>query len=94
MFDRGDIDQMTARGISRSQIEDQLRIFRNGLPAVRVMAAATIGHGILAFNDETLADYAKSFDLVRDNITIVKFVPASGQATRMFKFLFEFLEAI
>lgn len=36
-------------------------------------------------------DFAKLFDIKKEKLKLKKFVPASGAASRMFKFLTEFL---
>src|SRR5690606_21430712 len=49
------------------------------------------GNGILKVQTK-FEEYINEFDSKRDNLSIVKFVPASGAASRMFKFLFQFLK--
>ncbi|NNK70774.1 MAG: DUF4301 family protein [Flavobacteriaceae bacterium] len=89
-----DIEQLKAKGISTEQLEKQLKIFRKGLSAVHIMNAATIGKGITKLSDHQLKESADLFDSSKDDFSLMKFVPASGQATRMFKFLFEFLDEL
>ena len=50
------------------------------------------GNGILILQSQRSSIILTYFDRRRNEISILKFVPASGAATRMFKFLFEFLK--
>jgi hypothetical protein len=52
--------------------------------------AATKGNGILAFNEKEIHEYITNFERAAKDLKLVKFVPASGAATRMFKHLYEF----
>ena len=84
-----DKDQLAKKGISEAQIADQLASFEKGFPYLKLEAAASIGKGIIApQQDEYLSAWE---EYKKGDATIVKFVPASGAASRMFKNLFEFL---
>ena len=89
-----DIDQITARGISVDQVNRQLEEIRTGFPFLHIDSAASVGNGITA---PTVDERDKYIDLwneyKREGHKIVKFVPASGAASRMFKDLFAFLNA-
>ena len=94
MLSQQDIKQIAQKGITPEQIENQLNEFKTGFPFLRLEAAAGIGHGIIAPN----ADERKSFEAVwnaykAEGNRIVKFVPASGAASRMFKNMFAFVDA-
>lgn len=91
-FTEKDIKQIESKGLTVLKVEEQIDIFKSGLPFVKLNAAATIGNGILKLNKNEKEHYIQLYNSKRDNISIIKFVPASGAATRMFKFLFEFLE--
>ncbi|WP_242203896.1 DUF4301 family protein [Aestuariivivens insulae] len=92
IFSDNDIQQIKAKGLSLKQVEAQIDLFKTGLPYVNLKKAATLGDGILQLNVEEQEQYSKLFENRKDDVSIVKFVPASGAATRMFKFLFHFLE--
>ncbi len=84
-----DKEQLAKKGISEAQIADQLASFERGFPYLELEAAASIGKGIIAPEKEP---YLKAWEeYKKGDGTIVKFVPASGAASRMFKNLFEFL---
>lgn len=91
-FSPGDLEQIRLKGLSIDQVEKQLEIFKKGLPAVHIMAAATAGNGIIKLTENDLEKLSEVFEDHKSGMDISKFVPASGQATRMFKFLFEYLE--
>ena len=82
------------KGISEAQIAEQLACFENGFPFLKLDGAASLEKGILAPKDEELNAYLDAWDAYKQGEkTIVKFVPASGAASRMFKDMFEFLGA-
>lgn len=82
------------KGISIAQLNEQLSSFRNGFPFLNIEKAAEIGDGILALSEEQAQLYTSIWNqYLSTDKDIVKFVPASGAASRMFKDLFEFIEA-
>ena len=86
--------QLEAKGISEAQIEQQLKDFQTGFPFLRLDGAAAVGNGILAIDEAGQKAYAKAWDDYKaEGHHITKFVPASGAASRMFKDMFEFLDA-
>ena len=91
MFNQNDIAQIEARGLSLAEVERQIENFRNGFPALPVRRAASVGDGILRLDDEALKLAEERYEAKRGELRTVKFVPASGAATRMFKELFEYV---
>ncbi|MDR3218361.1 MAG: DUF4301 family protein [Dysgonamonadaceae bacterium] len=93
MLSYSDLQQLEFKGISVSQIEEQLRFFRSGFPYLSIYASASVQKGILSIPKNEQEFFLKIWDIyLLKNNTIVKFVPASGAASRMFKDLFEFLD--
>ena len=91
MFAEQDLRQIAEHGLSPEQVELQLENFRRGFPPLNVVRAASPGDGVLMV-DEAGADAAvKRYEEAAGRLDVVKFVPASGAATRMFKELFEFV---
>lgn len=91
MFTEQESAQLDERGISLSKAKAQLDAFVSGFPYLPITEAATVGSGIVQLDDpEALAT---EWDRLTEEgrFSIVKFVPASGAATRMFKEYFEFL---
>lgn len=89
-----DKELLAQKGISEVQIAEQLTCFQKGFPYLKLDAAASVEKGILAPDAEEQKAYLAAWDAyTNSDKTIVKFVPASGAASRMFKNLFEFLDA-
>ena len=85
---------LAKKNISEAQIAGQLACFQTGFPYLKLDAAAAVGKGILVPGSEEQRTYLSAWDAyTQTDKTIVKFVPASGAASRMFKDLFEFLAA-
>lgn len=85
---------LARKGMNEQQINAQLECFKKGFRFLELAGAASVEKGILRLSEEeekeSLAYWEKY--LLNDK-TIQKFVPASGAASRMFKDLFEFMDA-
>ena len=82
------------KGISEEKIAEQLACFEKGFPFLKLDGAASIEKGILAPAEDEMKAYLEAWDAYKQGEkTIVKFVPASGAASRMFRNMFEFLGA-
>ena len=93
MFSQQDLEQLEAKGISVAKAEQQLDYFRTGFPALDIVAPASVKHGILAPTKKEQEEYIRIWeDYLKEDHKILKFVPASGAASRMFKNLFQYLE--
>ncbi|PWJ53745.1 uncharacterized protein DUF4301 [Dyadobacter jejuensis] len=94
MFQENDIIQIKERGSDTDTVLQQIDYFVNGFPYLNLSKAATVGDGLMSLTSEEIERVVESYDqLAADGvITLMKFVPASGAATRMFKALFGFLE--
>ena len=91
MFTEQDLQQIADHGLSVAQVETQLENFRRGFPWLNVVRAASPGDGVVML-DQADADAAVArYEQAAEGLGIVKFVPASGAATRMFKELFSFV---
>ena len=92
MFTEKDILQILDLGLNVEKVQSQIELIKSGMSYSNLVEAAIIGNGILKIDDEQQQEYINLFDNKRNDLSIVKFVPASGAATRMFKFLFQFLK--
>lgn len=92
MFTSEDLMLLEKKGLSVKSIENQLDNFKNGFPFVHLLRPAVINDGIKLITTSGEIKLNKDFDDYANSIKIVKFVPASGAATRMFKDLFAFKE--
>lgn len=88
-----DVNQMASKGIAKEKVENQIKTFKEGIPFVDLQAAAVIGNGILRFSQSEEKELIDLYNAKSKNLDILKFVPASGAASRMFKALFAFLDA-
>lgn len=87
-----DSELIKSKGIAIKQIEAQVARIKEGMAYSNLIAAATIGNGIKKFKSQELEAFIEYYCSKKDSVDIIKFVPASGAATRMFKFLFQFLK--
>lgn len=86
-----DFAQIQEHGILLQNIQNQLDFFKNGIAKTVLVEPATVSNGILKLSENDFQQKADFFDANKSNFKLVKFVPASGAASRMFKFLSEFL---
>ncbi|QGK75694.1 DUF4301 family protein [Flavobacterium sp. SLB02] len=90
-FSSADFVQIYNHGIPFDKILKQLEIFKNGILKSNLISPATINNGILSLSEAEFEERAHFFDLQKETLKLKKFVPASGAASRMFKFLSAFL---
>ena len=89
-----DKELLAKKGISEQQIVEQLACFEKGFPYLKLFAAASLKQGILAPDVDEQKKYLDAWEVyTQTDKIVVKFVPASGAASRMFKNMFEFLGA-
>ena len=86
-----DILQIQDKNLSIEEVERQIDIFKRGNIKVNIQEAATIGNGISEISTEKQTEYIKDFEHKKEDLDLLKFVPASGAATRMFKALHNFV---
>lgn len=85
------VEQIEARGSDVDQVKTQLANFQQGFDFLNLDRPATIGDGIIQLSPELVEQSANEYHSYINENKLLKFVPASGAATRMFKELFEFL---
>ena len=91
MFTHEDLQQISQHGLTEAQVEQQINNFRQGFPFLPVVRAASVGDGVLALDEQAIDAAVARYDEAAASLKVVKFVPASGAATRMFKELFEYV---
>ena len=91
MFTQQDLQQIREHGLTPELAETQLENFRRGFPFLNVVRAASPGDGVLMVTPAEADAPAERYEKEAAQVGVVKFVPASGAATRMFKELFEFV---
>ncbi|MEQ9466888.1 MAG: DUF4301 family protein [Ekhidna sp.] len=90
MFSDRDKQHIAEKNISPGEVALQLDRFRSGFPHANIAEPATLTNGIRKLTPQEVAQFGDSYEAA--NVSVMKFVPASGAATRMFKNLFAFLE--
>lgn len=87
-----DLELLAAKGISQDTLSGQLRRFAIGFPYLKVLAPATPGRGILTLSEQERNRYVCEWErFLSHGGSVVKMVPASGAASRMFKALFAYV---
>ena len=90
-FSSADFVEIYNHGIPFENILKQLKIFKKGISKCNLISPATVNNGILSLTTADFEEKAHFFDTHKEDFKICKFIPASGAATRMFKFLIAFL---
>jgi len=89
MFRPEDISQIKAHGSQPEVIKQQIENFKAGFPFLKLTEAASNYHGIIKLSESEIQKYISIFEEKNSNqLELIKFVPASGAASRMFKSLF------
>lgn len=92
MFTSEDQLMLSKRGITEAQVLEQLECFKKGFPYLTLDSPASINRGVIKADETAVEVAADDWNAyLQANHRIVKFVPASGAASRMFKNLYEFL---
>lgn len=92
MLSESDKKQIIGRGSTIENVETQIQNFKTGFPLLILDSTATTKHGIRKISQLDQVNLLRSYDSLKADRTMVKFVPASGAASRMFKSLFSFIE--
>ncbi len=87
-FTEKDLKQIAERGSDLKTIEQQIENFKSGFPFMIAKRAATITDGMLKLDEKELNKYLELFNQEAAKKKLLKFVPASGAASRMFKSLY------
>lgn len=83
-FSRKEIEQIKFLGMSPSVVEKQLALYRRGTNFIKLNRPCTLGDGILSFTAAQRKKLIKKFENEGNHYKLLKFVPASGVASRMF----------
>lgn len=88
MLTTTDRSQLQSKGIPEAQVREQIMNFRQGFPYMKLQRAARVGDGIIRLSPTEIDENVSYYEDNLAGATIVKFVPASGAASRMFKDFF------
>jgi len=86
------IELVKKQGMDPETVSQQIENFKTGFPFLEITGPATPNNGIRIMSDEDLDHFQETYPKKAAEIEVVKFVPASGAASRMFKDLFAFLD--
>lgn len=92
-YTKEDLHQFKNRDIKAAAIDHQLANFQKGFDYINLSEPATIDNGILHTSPEEEEHLIEIYDQAREQLDIIKMVPASGSATRMYKELFAFMDS-
>ena len=91
LFSEKDIAQIQEREKTPEDVLAQIEVFIKGFPHALLDRPCTVGNGIKALDNSDLERLQKTCDQAAARGRTMKFVPASGAASRMFKSLLSFL---
>lgn len=93
MLNSKDLQLLKSKGINEEQLYQQIELFKKGFPYLKLYASASPNNGVYVPTKADLIHSKKAWEMyLKKNCKIIKFVPASGAASRMFKNLYEFLD--
>lgn len=90
IFENNDIVQIRALGVTEEHVRSQIEMFKEGASYLKLNRPCTIGDGIRAIPEEKIQEFALLHQEVASLGRLLKFIPASGVASRMFKALLRF----
>lgn len=87
-----DLETLEKKGKTTGQLQEELKMLKEGFPYLHIEGAATPGHGIFVLDEKMEQQAVDIWDqFLRSGGDVLKMVPASGAASRMFKDLFAFV---
>ena len=92
LFSTDDISQIRMHGLTEAQVMEQIQWFKRGAAPVRLNRPCTVGDGILSIAAKDRAAFVERHDSEAGRGRVMKFVPASGAASRMFRDWFCYLD--
>ncbi|MBW2960384.1 DUF4301 family protein [Mesonia aestuariivivens] len=90
VLNNDDIAQIKKHGLEVNTVKNQLATFQEGIPKVELVSAASVSDGIQSFSEAEIELFSRKYE--DSKLDVIKFIPASGAATRMFKVLHQFLK--
>ena len=91
-FNEQEVKQIESHGLTVETVQNQLKQFAAGFDFINLDRPASIGDGIMKFSTKDVEALAAFYDSQKDEVDVLKFVPASGAASRMFQAMFTYLE--
>ena len=91
MFTEKDLEQIRKRGMNLEMVQSQIDAFERGFPHANLERPCTLGDGIVSLQSMDHERLIDTYSRAADRGRVMKFVPASGAASRMFKSLLSVL---
>ncbi len=91
IFSTSDVRQIEDHDLTVEEVLRQIELFKRPPAYLKLNRPCTPGDGIRTLNDVEARSFSRLFDRENDTYDHLKFVPASGAATRMFKVPLKFL---
>jgi hypothetical protein len=88
-FTETDLQQMKALDISEAQVKAQIALFRKSSTFMRLQRPCILGDGVRRIESAERESYLDLHEQAAKKGRFLKFVPASGAATRMFQSLLQ-----
>ncbi len=85
-----ELQQIINHNITVDDVNWQLNYLKKGFNFIDIFKSADLNSGILRFTNKQKNELLKIYDKFSENGNILKFIPASGAASRMFKDLLAF----
>ncbi len=89
IFSDEDLGQISIHGLSKKEVLRQLDLFEMSAPYLKLVRPCTKKDGIKVIDPDQMQSLIDAYELDIPRLRCLKFVPASGAASRMFKFLQE-----
>ena len=86
---KSDLRAIANHGLTKEQIQAQIVMMKRGIPWATIQRACTIGNGIIQIPSSEIDRLTQRYTEAESAGRIMKFVPASGAASRMFQSLVE-----
>ncbi|MDY6853463.1 MAG: DUF4301 family protein [Thermodesulfobacteriota bacterium] len=90
LFTDTDKKQIEALGKSLKEVSHQIETFKRGVPYLKLNRPCTVGDGIQSLSNDEAGKLISLYNKTAKKKRLLKFVPASGAASRMFKTLLSF----
>ena len=90
-FSPQDLQQIASMGLTEGDVLKQIDNFQKGFPKTQLLEAATVENGgIIRMSDAEIMRLSTYYRQMSKDKKVMKFTPASGAASRMFKDLYTF----
>ena len=93
LFNQDDLRRIKKSGLTPCDIEKQMELYRHGPNYLKLNRPCVIDDGILSIKKSAMDELIKLYDREEGKFRLLKFVPASGAASRMFAEWFSALES-